>query len=124
MSAGLNFSYPLFDGGQKSITRQQSSISANIVGVQKETQRITIQNKKNEISNQLSVYSRNMNAINEQIKDYEQIIRLSLSELRQGELTMVEFITILRNFLDLKKTEIQTNTSFQQVINQFNYWNW
>lgn len=124
ISAGFNFSYPLFDGGQKSITRQQSTISADIVGLQKENQRIIIQNKKNEISNQLAVFSRNMNAINVQIKDYEQIIRLSRSELRQGQLTMVEFITILRNFLDLKKTEIQTHTGYQQVINQFNYWNW
>lgn len=124
ISAGFNFSYPLFDGGQKSITRQQSDISASIVGMQKVNQRITIQNKLNEISSQLSILSRNLKAVNDQIKDYQQIIRLSRSELRQGQLTMIEFITILRNFLDLKKTEIQTYTGLQQVINQFNYWNW
>ncbi|HEX2866084.1 MAG TPA: TolC family protein [Ignavibacteriales bacterium] len=124
ISAGLNFSYPIFDGGQRNITRQQSAVSADILGLQKVNQRVTIQNKKNETSSQLSALSRNMNAINGQIKDYEQIIRLSRSELRQGQLTMIEFITILRNFLDLKKTEIQTYTNYQQAINQFNYWNW
>lgn len=124
MSAGFNFSYPIFDGGQKNITRQQSEISARIAGVQKDYQRITIQNKIMAILSQLDFYRRNMNAIAQQIKDYTNVIRLSRSELMQGQLTMVEFITILRNFLDLRKNEIQTSTAYGQAVNQFNYWNW
>ncbi|MCU7492943.1 MAG: TolC family protein [Bacteroidota bacterium] len=124
VSAGLNFSYPLFDGGQKSITRQQSLISAHTIAAQRESQRITIRNKLNEVSGQLEVYSRSINAIQSQMKDYEQILRLSRSELMRGELTMVEFITIIRNFLELKKAEIQTFAGYQQALNQFNYWNW
>lgn len=124
MSAGINFTLPVFDGNQKSITRQQSEISSRTIGVQKENQRITIRNKKIETASQIDVYLRNMKAISQQLKDYEQILRISRSELINGQLTMIEFITILRNYLDLKKTEIQTNAGYQQMINQFNYWNW
>ncbi|MDP4197853.1 MAG: TolC family protein, partial [Bacteroidota bacterium] len=124
MSAGFNFSLPIFDGNQKGITRQQSEISARIIGEQKENQKVILQNKKNEISGQIENYSHNMRAISAQLNDYTNVIRLSHSELIHGQMNMVEFLTILRNFLELKKNEIQTYTAYQQMINQFNYWNW
>jgi hypothetical protein len=46
------------------------------------------------------------------------------SELMHGQLSMVDYITIIKNYFDLKKNEISSLAAYQQAVNQFNYWNW
>ena len=36
---------------------------------------------------------------------------------------MIEYLNILRNFLELKRTKIETETNLQMEINNYNYWN-
>lgn len=124
MSAGVNFSLRLFDGNQKSIARQQSEIAARGIEEQKENQNVRIRNKKSEIAARLEGYSRSRKAISEQLQEYGQIIALAHSQLVHGQLTMIEFLTIQKNYLELKKKEIQTHIAYEQMINHLNYWNW
>jgi outer membrane protein TolC len=124
ISAGFNFSLPLYDGSQKSITRQQSQINLNTVVSNKSTQEILIKNKIKESSSQLEYYNSSLQSISSQLNDYNKIMFLFNSELMHGQLSMVDYITIIKNYLDLKKNEISSSAAYQQAVNQFNYWNW
>jgi outer membrane protein TolC len=124
MSAGLNFTLPLYDGSQKSITRQQSQISLNSVTFNKENQEVLIKNKLRESAAQIELNKTTIESISGQLNDYNNIILLSRAELSRGQLSMVDFITIIKNYLNLKKNWITTSAAYGQAINQFNYWNW
>jgi outer membrane protein TolC len=124
LSAGFNFSLPIYDGSQKSITRQQSQINLSTIVSNRKTQEILIKNKIKESSSQVEFNISSLHSISSQLDDYNKILTLMNSELMHGQLSMVDYITIIRNYLDLKKNEISSSAAYQLAVNQFNYWNW
>jgi hypothetical protein len=124
MSAGFNFTLPIYDGSQKSITRQQSQISLSSVSSNRENQGIMIKNKLKESSEQIELNKTSIESISNQLKEYDKIILLTRAELSRGQYSMVDYITIIKNYLNLKKNWISSKSAFWQAINQFNYWNW
>jgi outer membrane protein TolC len=124
LSAGFNFSLPIYDGSQKSITRQQSQINLSTVVSNRKTQEILIKNKIKESSSQVEYNISSLQSITSQLDEYNKIIILMNSELMHGQLSMVDYITIIKNYFDLKKNEISSLAAYQQAVNQFNYWNW
>jgi outer membrane protein TolC len=124
LSAGFNFSLPIYDGSQKSITRQQSQINLNTIVSNRKSQEILLKNKIKESSSQVEYYGSSLQSIASQLEDYNKIIILLNSELMHGQLSMVEYITITKNYFDLKKNEISSSAAYQLAVNQFNYWNW
>lgn len=124
LSAGINFSLPIYDGGQKSLTQQQTQISLNTVNVFRENQTITVMNKSKNAKTQIEFYERNLKSISNQISNYEQMLKISQAELMRGQLSMIEYITLIKNYLELKKNEVTATCNYQLAINQYNYWNW
>ena len=124
LSAGINFSLPILDGGQKDITRQQSILAEKITGDYKSyaaknvyTQRRNSENKINSLKNNLEDYK-------SQVEDYKKLLNLSLEQLEKGNLSMIEYLTELRNYIDLQKNYISTEINYQLEISNYNYWNW
>ena len=124
LSAGFNFSLPIYDGSQKSITRQQSQINLSTIVSNRKNQEILLKNKIKESTSQVEYYVSSLQSITSQLDDYNKIIILLNSELMHGQLSMVDYITIIKNYFDLKKNEISSSAAYQQAVNQFNYWNW
>ena len=124
VSAGFNFSLPLYDGSQKNITRQQSLINLNTIVSNRKNQETLLKNKIKESLTQLDYNSNFLQSIDLQLNDYNKIIDLLNSELMHGQLSMVDYITIIKNYIDLKKNAISSSTAYQLAVNQFNYWNW
>jgi outer membrane protein TolC len=124
LSAGFNFSLPIYDGSQKSITRQQSQINLSTIVSNRKNQEILLKNKIKESSSQIEYYASSLQSIASQLDDYNKIIILLNSELMHGQLSMVDYITIIKNYFDLKKNEISSSAAYQLALNQFNYWNW
>jgi outer membrane protein TolC len=124
LSAGFNFSLPIYDGSQKSITRQQSQINLSTIVSNRKNQETLLKNKIKESSSQVEYYTGSLQSITSQLEDYDKIIILLNSELMHGQLSMVDYITIIKNYFDLKKNKISSSAAYQQAVNQFNYWNW
>jgi outer membrane protein TolC len=124
LSAGFNFSLPIYDGSQKSITRQQSQINLSTIVSNRKNQETLLKNKIKESSSQVEYYTGSLQSITSQLEDYDKIIILLNSELMHGQLSMVDYITIIKNYFDLKKNKISSSAGYQQAVNQFNYWNW
>jgi outer membrane protein TolC len=124
LSAGINFSYPIFDGNQRSLTEQQNQINLEIIKNNRSyfIDRIEIQ-KKNSLT-KINIYKQNLEQINKQFQDYQELINLSGKELREGNLSMMEYLTLFRNFIDFKKNRIDKKINYQMEINNYNFWNW
>jgi len=122
LSAGINFQLPVFDGGQKSITRQQNEIAMNTINNYKHFAAINIQNQKQSLLSNIKVIEDNLKNLSDQLKDYNDLIVLSNKQLRTGDISMIDYLTTLRNFIELRKAKIGKEISLQKEINSYNYW--
>ena len=124
MSAGVSLSMPILDGGQKDITRQQSLISEKITGDFKNYEAKNIFTQRRDAENKINSLRKNIEDYKSQIEDYKKLLNISLEQLEKGNLSMVEYLTELRNYIDLQKNYISTEINYQLEISNYNYWNW
>ncbi len=124
VSAGINFSLPILDGGQKNITRQQTAISETSIYDYKNYMEKSIFAKRKDSENKIILLKKNLVSQKEQILDYNNLLIISKDQLEKGDLSMIEYLTLLRNFISLQKNEITTEINYQLEISNYNYWNW
>jgi len=124
LSAGVNFSLPIFDGNQRSITQQQTKVSIETINNYKYNFQIMLINQRNNSLKKIESLKTNLNSLSKQIESYNTIIKISERELQQGQLSMIGYLTILKNFSDFKKNKITAETNYQLEINNFNYWDY
>ncbi len=124
ISAGINFSLPLLDGNQKDITRQQTYLSEQTLSDYKNYLAGNILVRRKDSEYRITSLKKNLNDLKEQLIDYKKLLDLSDSQLQQGNLSMIEYLTLIRNYIDLQKNEITTEINYQLEISNYNYWNW
>jgi outer membrane protein TolC len=124
ISAGINFSLPILDGNQKDITRQQTSIAEQTLFDYKNYLAENIVIKRRDSENRIKSLKKNLNDLNKQINDYKELLKISGNQLQQGNLSMIEYLTLLKNYIDLQKNKISTEINYQMEISNYNYWNW
>ena len=124
LSAGINFNMPIYDGNQNSLTRQQTQISLSTINAYKETQFISITNKIKAAKEEIELCKKNLESLSNQIDNFNQLLIYGKAELMHGQRTMTDFITLIKSYIELKKTKVETECDYQRSINQYNYWNW
>ena len=123
-SAGINLSLPILDGNQKDITRQQSLIAEKIIGDFKDYTVKNIFTQKRDAENRINSLRKNLEDYKTQVVDYKKLLKISLEQLEKGNMSMIEYLTELRNYIDIQKNYISTEINFQLEISNYNYWNW
>ena len=124
LSAGVSLSMPILDGGQKNITRQQSLIAEKISGDYKNYAAKNIYTQRKDAENRIHSLRKNLDDFKSQIIDYKNLLNISLEQLEKGNMSMIEYLTELRNYIDLQKNYISTDINYQLEISNYNYWNW
>ena len=124
MSAGLNFSLPIFDGGQKSLTRQQNLIAQQTISEYRKYSQLNLEMQLNNTLSRIKAAKKNIDDLNSQIIEYQKLMSISKDGLQKGDISMIEYLTLLKNFIDLRKNKIEKETNHQMEINNYNYWNW
>lgn len=124
LSAGLNFTLNLFDGRQKSITQQKISIQMETVSFYKEN--FLNQNvvRKNKLLDELKSYDDRLVIAEDQLKEYDAILDNFRREILFGQLSIIDYITILKNRNMVEGDSILLKTNRLLLINMYNYWNW
>ena len=123
MSAGIDFMLPIYDGGQKSITRQQNEITTNSIQNYKQFAASNIEIQKQSAISNIQLVQNSLKETELQLNDYKNLIQLSNKQLQTGDISMIEYLTILRNFVEMRKALIEKETNLQTEINNYNYWN-
>jgi outer membrane protein TolC len=124
MSAGLNFSLPIFDGGQKSLTQQQNQITQETISDYRKYFKINLDILINNTSSRIKSVKKNLDDLTTQISEYQKLMDISIESLRKGDISMIEYLALLKNFIDLKKSKIDKEINYLKEINNYNYWNW
>ena len=124
LSAGVDFSLPIYDGSQRDITRQQNEINQKTISDYRNYFSVQRQNMRAGFLGKIKSIDENMKKLAGQIKDYETILNMKKKELDNGQISMVEYLTILKSYIEMKKNLIGMEVDYQTQINNYNYWNW
>ena len=124
LSAGVSLSMPILDGGQRNITEQQSLITQKINTDFKDYAANNISTQRRNARNKIESLKKNLDNFKEQIADYKKLLSISLEQLEKGNLSMIEYLTELRNYIDLQEKYISTGINYQLEISNYNYWSW
>jgi outer membrane protein TolC len=123
-SAGVMLSAPIFDGRQRAIEYRR-------IGLQDMTRLNYISYSRTQYDLQYIMLNNQLNASRElvdnlqaQLKKSEDLIGMSRIELNRGDISVTDFLLILRNNIDIRNNLNQGQVKLWQIINDINYWNW
>jgi outer membrane protein TolC len=123
-SFGLNFSMPLYDGRQKKILYQKISISEatrnNYQSFYRDQHALQIQQIRLNIEENEQLILQ----IKKQLSSEETLVRASRQLLNSGELSVMDFIITMKNYIDMKSQLNQSEFKKLQLITELNYRNW
>lgn len=123
-SVGLHVSVPIFDGNQKDITRQQTRLRQHSIDAYQQRFKTKRQVHLASLRRQLEQNRQQLQMIRQQVSQYEDLLSNYRQELSQGILSVIDYLTVLRNYADVQQQRIQTLGQQWRLKNEFNYWNW
>jgi outer membrane protein TolC len=123
-SSGITFSWNIFNGNQREIQREKSTI--NLQTIEFEKKNFITQNdiNKNKILNQINSIDQRLKIIEEQIDQYDQLYNAYSKELSQGEVSVIDFKNVLKDIFAKKQEGLLLKMDKQLLINSYNYWNY
>ncbi|HQI42049.1 MAG: hypothetical protein B6D44_15570 [Ignavibacteriales bacterium UTCHB2] len=122
LSAGIDFQMPIFDGGQRDLTRQQVLVSINSIDNYKKFESNNIENELQTTISNIKLLQHNLDNIKNQLNDYNELINISVKQVNSGNLSMIEYLTVIKNYFELKKNKIEKEITLQMEANNYNYW--
>jgi len=123
-NAGFSFAYNFFDGKQKNINRSKTDILLKSVSFYKENFVTQNSMRKTKILNELESYISRINIAEQQLKEYSTLINLYKKEIITGQLSIINYVTVLKNMATMQRDYTLLTSQKQSLINAFNYWNW
>lgn len=124
ISAGVDFAIPILDGNQRNLTRQQTLLAEKSLVDYKNYFSKNILTQRHSSSEKIKSFRKNLKDLEEQINDYKKVLNISEDRLKQGNLSMIEYLTLIKNYVNLQKNKITTQINYQLEISNYNYWNW
>jgi outer membrane protein TolC len=122
LSAGLNFSVPIYDGKQQRMKYQKISIAENTRQQYKDYFLRQYNQQIAQLSLQLRSTESLINDINGQIKYSSALIDVNKKLLETGEIRITDLILTMNTFLNARNLLNQNYVNRMQIINQINYW--
>jgi outer membrane protein TolC len=124
MSAGITFSWLLYDGKQKTMMQRETALDLSSISNYRQRFLLQKEQEKQKYLTELRNQEKQQKILKEQLHAYDALLDNYCRELQQGNISMVDYITILRNKIQVTKDSMLLETNTQLVINALNYWNW
>lgn len=124
LSVGLSLTYNFYDGNQKRINRSKIQVLEQSVSGYKSNFIIQNRLRKSKILNELQSYSERISISEKQLKNYELLLNSYRKEILSGQLSIINYITVLKNLASLQRDYALLFSQRELLINAYNYWNW
>lgn len=124
LSAGLSLTWNFFDGNQKSITRKKTDLQLKSVSFYRNNFLLQNNVRKNKILTELQSYNDRKSIAENQLTEYTSLLSSYKKEILQGQLSVLSYITTLKNMTTVKRDYFILETNRLLLINAYNYWNW
>jgi outer membrane protein TolC len=124
ISAGLSFTYNLFDGHQKAINQSKTQVLEQSVSFYKNNFITQNSVRKSKILIELQSYTDRISLSEQQLKDYDLLLSSYKKEILSGQLSIINYTMVLKNMAIVQRDYTLLFSQQQSLINAYNYWNW
>ncbi len=124
MSAGVNFTLNLTDGRQRSLTQQRTAVLMKTTQLYKNFFYNQNSVRKNKILTELKSIDERLTLTEDQLKEYQRLLEFYKQELSRGQISVINYITTLKNMAVSERDFVILKTNKELLINLYNYWNW
>lgn len=124
MSGGLSFSWLLFDGKQRRYKEQQAKAQLNSISIYKSNFLLQNALRKSQYRKQMQAYDERQAALKKLLNEYDRLLTDYRKEIAAGQMSLLDYITVLRNKIQTEKDYLLLHTNRQLLVVAFNYWNW
>ena len=123
-SAGLTFSWNLYDGNQRKLEKEKSKVSINSIQVEKNYFLTQREINRNKIRNQLNSLDERTILIENQLHQYDKLYADYQNELMHGLISVMDFKNLLKDITAKKQDFLLLKMEKQMLVNSYNYWNY
>ncbi len=124
INAGFSLTYNLLDGKQKNINRSKTDVLLKSVTFYKDNFSVQNSVRKTKLLNELQTYTERINISNQVLTDYQTLMSQYKKEILIGQLSIINYVTTLKNMATTQRDNAIIITQKQLLINMYNYWNW
>lgn len=124
LSAGVNFTMNLTDGKQRDITQQRTAVLMKTTQLYKNFFYNQNSVRKNRILTELKSIGERLTLTEDQLKEYQKLLEFYKQELSRGQISVINYITTLKNMAITQRDLVILKTNKSLLINLYNYWNW
>lgn len=122
LSAGLNLQIPLYDGNQKELTKQQSIIQLKSINEYKFNYEKLLISQRQISELKIGNLEKSLNNYKSQLQDYESVINQSFNSLSNGNLSVTDYLTLLRSYYLINEQFINATKDYCTEKNNLSYW--
>jgi len=122
-ATGLTFTWNIFDGNQKKIQSEKSLIEIQTIEFEKQNFVNQHSTSKEKYLNQIKTIDKQIEIVENQLTEYEKLIKLYEYELQQGQVSVMDVKNIIRDVSTKKQENLRLKMQKQMLINSYNYWN-
>ena len=123
-SAGIIFSWTIFDGRQKRWKERQVQLQQSSIQNYKSHAEYQRGMRISQCLSELAGYDERGKSLNKQLSEYEHVLSGYEKEMQAGQVSVLDYITVLRNKIQTERDYLLLQTNRQLVIAAYNYWNW
>lgn len=123
-SAGLTFRWTIFDGRQKRWKQRQATWQQESIRAYKENAEYQRRMRLRQCLAELDKYDRRADALQRQLSGYDEVLSSYAKEVEAGQVSVLDYITVLRNKIQAERDCLLLRTNRQLVITTYNYWNY
>jgi outer membrane protein TolC len=123
VSAGFNFTMPIYDGGQRKMQYRKLSLQEETRQNYKAFFNVQYRQQIEQLRQQINESDNLLNQVDEQIKYSDSLIKVDSRLLQTGDVRIADLILAINNYLTIKNLRTTTTVNKLQLINQLNYWN-
>lgn len=80
--------------------------------------------RKAKIVTEIQAYDNRLRNVEGQLREYQSLIDSYRKQIIQAQISVIDFINVLKNRSTLQRDYLQLQTSRLLLINAYNYWNW
>ncbi len=123
-SAGLSFSWVLFDGHQRQLSRDRTRVLLGTSQYARQNFQAVNQVRLTRLLDELRALEARQTLARQQVATYRSLLDSYKREVIAGQLPVINYVQVLKNFALTSRDLVLLENNRLLLINAYNYWNW
>jgi outer membrane protein TolC len=119
-SAGLSFSLPLYDGGQRQLEYQKIAIALQSREKYRDFYLNQYRMFRRQLNEQLLATNQLIREIQEQLESQQKLLNMYRLELAAGLVRFTDFILVITSYAEMQNNLVQAEINRFQIVNEYN----